>query len=139
MTEPKIPHLHEVVRGGRERARAGALGCAETAAAVGLDEFQEPRLSRRHLRRGTDRLGHREHHPARNFQYLPRSWPTARHLIEDVPATHAVMDSLAKTGNSMKAVTDKLLEEGLQQFQTAFDALLQATGKASAQSAVSAA
>jgi hypothetical protein len=42
------------------------------------------------------------------------------------------MDSLAKAGLSMKAVTDNLLEEGLQQFQTAFDALLQATGKASA-------
>ena len=52
-------------------------------------------------------------------------------LIEDVPAARAVMDSLAQAGISMKTVTDKLLEEGLQQFQTAFDALLQATGKAS--------
>jgi transaldolase/glucose-6-phosphate isomerase len=52
-------------------------------------------------------------------------------LIEDVPAAHAVMRSLADAGISMKAVTDKLLVEGLQQFQTAFDALLQATGKAS--------
>ena len=60
-------------------------------------------------------------------------------LIEDVPAAQAVMDSLAKAGISMKAVTDKLLEEGLQQFQTAFDALLQATGKASAQTAASSA
>jgi transaldolase/glucose-6-phosphate isomerase len=53
-------------------------------------------------------------------------------LIEDVPAAHAVMDSMAKAGISMKAVTDKLLEDGLKQFQTAFDALLEATGKASA-------
>jgi hypothetical protein len=52
-------------------------------------------------------------------------------LIEEVPVAHAVMDSLAKAGISIKAVTDKLLEEGLQQFQTAFDALLEATGKAS--------
>ncbi len=52
-------------------------------------------------------------------------------LIEDVPAAHAVMESLAAAGISMKAVTDKLLVEGLQQFQTAFDALLQATGNAS--------
>jgi transaldolase len=59
-------------------------------------------------------------------------------LIEDVPAAHAVMDSLARAGISMKAVTDKLLVDGLQQFQTAFDALLQATGKASAQTVGSA-
>jgi transaldolase/glucose-6-phosphate isomerase len=52
-------------------------------------------------------------------------------LIEDVPAAQAVMDSLAKAGISMKDITDKLLVDGLQQFQTAFDALLQATGKAS--------
>ncbi|HLK64073.1 MAG TPA: transaldolase [Bryobacteraceae bacterium] len=59
-------------------------------------------------------------------------------LTEDVPAAHAVMESLAKAGISMKAVTDKLLEEGLQQFQTAFDALLHATGKASALAGVGA-
>jgi transaldolase/glucose-6-phosphate isomerase len=52
-------------------------------------------------------------------------------LVEDVPAAHAVMDSLAKAGISMKAVTDKLLEEGLTQFENAFAALLKATGKAS--------
>ncbi|HTS28634.1 MAG TPA: transaldolase [Bryobacteraceae bacterium] len=52
-------------------------------------------------------------------------------LAEDVPAAHAVMESLEKAGISMKAVTDKLLEDGLKQFQTAFDGLLEATGKAS--------
>ncbi|MBZ5618942.1 MAG: bifunctional transaldolase/phosoglucose isomerase [Acidobacteriia bacterium] len=52
-------------------------------------------------------------------------------LSEDVEAAHRTMDALAKAGISMKEVTAKLLEEGLQQFQTAFDALLKATGKAS--------
>ncbi len=52
-------------------------------------------------------------------------------LIEDVAAAHEVMKNLEAAGVSMKAVTDKLLEDGLQQFQTAFDALLQATGTAS--------
>ena len=52
-------------------------------------------------------------------------------LVEDLPAAHAVMKALADAGISMKEVTDKLLEDGLKQFQTAFDALLKATGKAS--------
>ena len=53
-------------------------------------------------------------------------------LTEDLEAAQETMESLAKAGISMKAVTDKLLEEGVQLFASAFAQLLEATGKASA-------
>lgn len=53
-------------------------------------------------------------------------------LTEDLESAQDVMESLAKAGISMKEITGKLLAEGVQQFATAFEALLQATGKASA-------
>src|SRR5262245_1639983 len=53
-------------------------------------------------------------------------------LVEDLESAQDVMESLAKAGISMKEITARLLAEGVQQFATAFDALLQATGKASA-------
>jgi len=49
-------------------------------------------------------------------------------LTEDVENAADTMESLEKAGVSMKAVTDKLLEEGLSQFVDAFAQLLQATG-----------
>ena len=53
-------------------------------------------------------------------------------LVEDLESASDTMDSLGKAGISMKEVTAKLTEEGVQLFATAFEALLQATGKASA-------
>ncbi|MEO8125951.1 MAG: bifunctional transaldolase/phosoglucose isomerase [Bryobacteraceae bacterium] len=50
-------------------------------------------------------------------------------VTEDVKGAAATMASLEKAGISMKAVTDKLLVEGLQQFVDAFDRLLAATAK----------
>jgi len=50
-------------------------------------------------------------------------------LAEDLEAAFASMEALAKAGISMKEVTEKLLVEGIQQFDTAFDQLLQATGR----------
>jgi transaldolase/glucose-6-phosphate isomerase len=48
-------------------------------------------------------------------------------VAENVEAAGATMASLEKAGISMKAVTDKLLDEGLQQFVEAFDRLIAAT------------
>jgi len=53
-------------------------------------------------------------------------------LVEDLESAQDTMETLAKAGISMKEVTDKLTDDGVQQFATAFEALLQATGKASA-------
>jgi len=48
-------------------------------------------------------------------------------VTESVETARATMAALEKAGISMKAVTDKLLDEGLQQFVEAFDRLLAAT------------
>ncbi|HEY2013980.1 MAG TPA: transaldolase, partial [Bryobacteraceae bacterium] len=53
-------------------------------------------------------------------------------LTEDLEAAQDVMESLAKAGISMKDVTARLVDDGVQQFATAFEALLKATGKFSA-------
>jgi transaldolase / glucose-6-phosphate isomerase len=57
-------------------------------------------------------------------------------LEENVQAAQETMDGLAKAGISMKAATDKLTEDGVKQFSSAFDTLLAAvaqhTGAASA-------
>lgn len=57
-------------------------------------------------------------------------------LEENVEAAHQTMQGLEKAGISMKAATDKLTEDGVKQFATAFDTLLAAvaqhTGAASA-------
>jgi transaldolase/glucose-6-phosphate isomerase len=49
-------------------------------------------------------------------------------LTEDLENAADTMESLERAGLSMKAVTDKLLEEGLRQFVDAFGQLLKATG-----------
>ena len=53
-------------------------------------------------------------------------------ISENVEAAATTMASLEQAGISMKAVTDKLLVDGLQQFVDAFDRLLLATAAASA-------
>lgn len=50
-------------------------------------------------------------------------------LTEDVAAARTTMEGLAEAGISMKAGTDTLLQEGVQLFATAFNQLLEATGK----------
>ena len=52
-------------------------------------------------------------------------------VSENVEAATVTMASLEQAGISMKAVTDKLLVEGLQQFVDAFERLLAATASAS--------
>ncbi|MDQ6704769.1 MAG: transaldolase, partial [Acidobacteriota bacterium] len=47
-------------------------------------------------------------------------------IEEDVAGAHAVMDQLAKTGVSLKEITDKLIVDGLKLFAEAFDKLLNA-------------
>ncbi len=49
-------------------------------------------------------------------------------LTEDVESAADTMEALEKAGISMKAVTDKLLTDGLSQFEEAFAQLLNATG-----------
>ena len=53
----------------------------------------------------------------------------SKSLTDDVEAAHATMQALANAGISMKEVTDRLLQEGLQQFVDAFAKLLNATGQ----------
>jgi transaldolase/glucose-6-phosphate isomerase len=52
-------------------------------------------------------------------------------LTEDVDAAFDTMAALAGAGISMKEVTDKLLDEGVQLFSDAFEKLLKAVGKQS--------
>jgi transaldolase / glucose-6-phosphate isomerase len=49
-------------------------------------------------------------------------------LTEDLENAADTMDGVERAGVSMKAVTDKLLEDGLRQFVDAFAKLLEATG-----------
>ncbi len=50
-------------------------------------------------------------------------------LTEDVPAAAKVMDGLAQAGISIKEVTDKLTQDGVNLFADAFDKLLEAVKK----------
>ncbi len=58
-------------------------------------------------------------------------------LEENVEAAHQTMQGLEKAGISMKAATDKLTDDGVKQFSSAFDTLLAAVAQhTSAASAV---
>jgi transaldolase len=50
-------------------------------------------------------------------------------LIEDLPGAEATMRTLEEAGISMKAVTDTLVEEGVQKFAESFDELFKAIGE----------
>ena len=50
-------------------------------------------------------------------------------LTEDLPGAQKVMDDLARAGISLKAVTDKLTDDGVKLFADAFDKLLTAVEK----------
>jgi len=50
-------------------------------------------------------------------------------LTEDVPGAAKVMDDLGRAGISIKAVTDKLTDDGVKLFADAFDKLLAAVAK----------
>jgi len=50
-------------------------------------------------------------------------------LEENVEAAHQTMQGLEKAGISMKAATDKLTEDGVKQFSSAFDTLLAAVAQ----------
>lgn len=54
-------------------------------------------------------------------------------LTEDIPGAQKTMDDLAKAGISMKEVTDKLTVDGVKLFSDAFDKLLAAVEKSTAQ------
>jgi transaldolase len=54
-------------------------------------------------------------------------------LTEDIPGAQKTMDDLAKAGISMKEVTDKLTVDGVKLFSDAFDKLLAAVDKSTAQ------
>ena len=54
-------------------------------------------------------------------------------LIEDVPGAQKVIDDLARAGISIKEVTDKLTDDGVKLFAEAFDKLLAAVEKSTAQ------
>jgi transaldolase/glucose-6-phosphate isomerase len=56
-------------------------------------------------------------------------------LTENLETAWAIMQELRRAGISMKEVADKLLEDGIQQFETAFSQLLRAIEKASAAAA----
>jgi len=54
-------------------------------------------------------------------------------LTEDIPGARKTMDDLAKAGISMKEVTDKLTVDGVKLFSEAFDKLLAAVERSTAQ------
>jgi len=54
-------------------------------------------------------------------------------LTEDVAGAQKVMDDLARSGISMKQVTDKLTDDGVKLFADAFDKLLAAVAKSTEQ------
>jgi transaldolase/glucose-6-phosphate isomerase len=54
-------------------------------------------------------------------------------LLEDVAGAKTVMDDLARAGISIKEVTDKLTDDGVKLFAEAFDKLLAAVEKGTAQ------
>lgn len=54
-------------------------------------------------------------------------------LTEDIPGAKKTMDDLAKAGISMKEVTDKLTVDGVKLFSDAFDKLLAAVERSTAQ------
>ena len=67
--------------------------------------------------------------PPATFNAFREHGNLRKSLTEDLEGALATMDGLAKVGISMKEVTDKLLVEGIQQFDTAFDQLLKSTGR----------
>jgi len=66
--------------------------------------------------------------PATFDAYRDHGHPRAS-LEEDVDAARKRMSDLARVGISMKAVTDKLTEDGVKLFADAFDELLAAVDK----------
>jgi transaldolase/glucose-6-phosphate isomerase len=56
-------------------------------------------------------------------------------LVEDTAGAQKVMDDLARSGISMKEVTDKLTDDGVKLFADAFDKLLAAVEKSTQQKA----
>jgi transaldolase len=50
-------------------------------------------------------------------------------LTEDLPGAEAIMRNLEEAGISMKAVTDTLVQEGVEKFAESFDDLFKAIGK----------
>ena len=64
----------EIFSGERWQRLADA-GRAGAALPLGQHQHQEPRLPRRHLRRGADRAGHDQHAAAEHARRVPRSRP----------------------------------------------------------------
>ena len=67
--------------------------------------------------------------PPATFNSFREHGKLRKSLTEDLEGAFHVMESLEQVGISMKEVTEKLLVDGIQQFDTAFDQLLAATGR----------
>jgi len=67
--------------------------------------------------------------PPATFNSFREHGNLRKSLTEDLDGASATMNGLTKAGISMQEVTDKLLVEGIQQFDTAFDQLLKSTGR----------
>ncbi len=67
--------------------------------------------------------------PPATFNAFREHGNLRKSLSEDVEAAHVHMEMLAQVGISMKEATDKLLVEGIEQFDTAFSQLLKSTGR----------
>ena len=74
---------------------------------------KNPGLPRRHVRRGADRPGHRQHDAAGDDRRVPRS-RRRRHerSTRKSPPPKALLKEIEAVGISMKEVTDKLLVDG---------------------------
>ena len=113
------------VFGGAALCRAARQRRPRAAPAVGLDEHQEPGLSRRALRRGADRPRHGQHHAARRRSW--RSTTTAwsrRASATTSPAARALFARLPQLGVPIDTLIDQLEGEGVVSFAKSYDDLL---------------
>ena len=117
-------HYKKVIASERWKKLA-AKGAQGAAAAVGLDRHQKQGLQRRSLRRGTDRPRHGQHRAARDDGCVPRSWQAARQPRGECRRTPSVCSpNLRKPASRWMAITEALVDDGVQLFAEAADKLL---------------
>ena len=101
---------------------AGGEGRARAALPLGQHQHQEPRLPRRHLRRGADRPAHDQHDAAGHPRRLPRPRRSSRDTLEEgVDDAFAHIEALADAGIDLRAVTDELQTQGVKLFVDSFE------------------
>ena len=118
--EARLPELPGGVRG---RALGGARGEGrdEAALPLGVDVDEEPRLPRRHVRRGADRPRDREHDARGDDRRLPGSRRGGGDADEGRRrGTEAVRATSPPPASTTTTSSDTLEREGVQKFTDSF-------------------